>query len=187
MIDTLQDVSGGGLSGLIATSMPPEEARPSWLQHPMRHLLKKIASGDTEEGAHPAEPRGMLSTPIPTDFSRTNSPPDGGASAIRPAAVEGSQVAPLSAFGSLAPILPQPVPARPAVVPDAPADIPAAVRRGMVGSPSTRPATPQEAATITVHAPDGSIFAFPAGTSAATINEAMSRHFGGTKASPTNK
>src|SRR5947209_5679486 len=99
MIETLQDGPGAGLSALIATSMPPEEGKPSWLQHPMRHLQKKIAIGDTEEGAYPAEPRGMLTTPIPTDYFRT--PSDGGASAVRPAAVAESQAAPQSAFGSL--------------------------------------------------------------------------------------
>jgi hypothetical protein len=93
--EALQDGSNSGLLGLIAGSMPTEEAKPSWLQHPMRHLHKKIASGDTEESAYPAEPRGMLSYPIPADFAQTNGP----------------QAPPLRAFGSLAPA--QSAPTRP--------------------------------------------------------------------------
>src|SRR5258708_6748211 len=174
MIDALQDGPNNSLLGLIAGSMPAEEAKPSWLQHPMRHLQKKIASGDTEEGAYPAEPRGMLNSPILADSAQTNSPTDGGTPAIRQVASNTPQAAPQGVFGSLAPA--QSAPARPVAVPEAPAGIPAAVRRNLTPAP---PASSQVSSTITVHAPDGSIVVFPVGTSAATINESMVKRFGG--------
>jgi hypothetical protein len=175
MIDALQDGSNNSLLGLIAGSMPAEEAKPSWLQHPMRHLQKKIASGDTEEGAYPAEPRGMLNSPILADFAQTNSPTDGSASAIGQVAPNSPQAAPVGAFGSLAPAMPQSAPARPVTRTEAPAGVPAAVRRNV--TPAS-PASTQVGSTITVHAPDGSIVVYPAGTSAATINEEMTKYFG---------
>jgi hypothetical protein len=103
MIDALQDGSDSSLLGLIAASMPTEEAKPFWLQHPMRHLHKKIARGDTEEGTYPAEPRGMLSPPMLAHFAQTNPPTDAGAAAIGQGAFNNPQAGSPGAYGSLAP------------------------------------------------------------------------------------
>ena len=132
MIETIQDGSGGGLLGLVAATMPTEEARPSWRQHPMRHLQKKLASGDTEEGAYPAKPQGMLDLPPPLKFAQTG--PDH----------FGFTDTPSNAFGSLAPVLS--APAQPAVGPTEPVRIAEALKRGVTparvaSSPVERPLT----------------------------------------------